>query len=105
MSTTSQPFIVSFYNNSSKLESLAGKKPVIVVNAWGPPEIITQGETRLLVVPGDPTPFAPAIIELLSSSATVREMGDRANMVVKTSLSIERAANDMVRLWLDHLDT
>ena len=50
------------------VEAMAMEKPVIATNAGGPPEIISNGKTGLLVEPRDVTALAGAIHRILSDS-------------------------------------
>lgn len=80
------------------VESMAGRKPVIAVNAWGPKEIIVHEETGILVEPGNPTDFAPAIIELLSSPEKVKKMGDKGLERAMKYFSAEHMVDNTVNL-------
>ena len=86
------------------VESMAGGKPVIAVNAWGPKDIIVSGETGILVEPGAPTRFAPAIIDLLSNPAKVKQMGRESLTRVARLFSIETRAEQLAALWLRALN-
>lgn len=85
------------------VESMAGRKPVIAVNAWGPKEIIVHGETGLLVEPDAPTDFAPAIIELLSYPSRIREMGNKSLERAQKYFSAEDMINNTVALTMEYL--
>jgi glycosyltransferase involved in cell wall biosynthesis/peptidoglycan/xylan/chitin deacetylase (PgdA/CDA1 family) len=88
------------------VESMAGKKPVIGVNAWGPKEIIINGETGILVEPQKPyTDFAPAINELLSSPQRVKKMGEKCLARVKERFSLESMSENTVELYKTLLKT
>jgi|GEM_PF-3720767 len=87
------------------VESMAAGKPVIGVNAWGPKEIILNGQTGLLVEPADPTQFAPAIIELLQSPDRVEAMGKKSFDRSTNEFSLEACASRMVSLWSSYLWT
>jgi D-inositol-3-phosphate glycosyltransferase len=50
------------------VEAMAMERPVIATNAGGPPEIITNGKTGLLVEPRDVNALAGAIHRILSDS-------------------------------------
>ena len=85
------------------VESMAGRKPVIAVNAWGPKEIIVHGETGILVEPGNPTDFAPAIIELLSSPEKVKKMGEKGLERAREYFSAEHMVDNTVNLTMEFL--
>lgn len=85
------------------VESMAGRKPVIAVNAWGPKEIIINGETGILVGAGNPTDFAPAIIELLSSPQKVLRMGEKSYERIKKHFTVEHMVDDTVNLTMEYI--
>ena len=80
------------------IESMAREKPVIAVNAWGPKEIIAHGETGLLVEPGNPTDFAPAILEMLKSPEKVKLMGERGYERVKKHFTMDGMSKETADL-------
>ncbi|MFQ5663087.1 MAG: glycosyltransferase family 4 protein [Terriglobia bacterium] len=57
------------------LEAMAHAKPVVSVRAGGIPEVVTHGETGLLVDPGDPEGLAAALAQLLSRPERRQRMG------------------------------
>lgn len=60
------------------LEAQAARVPVIACRAGGIPEIVRDGETGLLVPPGDATALATAIVALARDPARRRAMGEAA---------------------------
>jgi glycosyltransferase involved in cell wall biosynthesis len=59
------------------LEAMAAELPVIATRVGGIPEIVTEGETGLLVPPADANALASAIRTLLADRERMRRMGDR----------------------------
>ena len=57
------------------IEGMAMAKPVVATRAGGPLDIVVEGETGLLVPPGDAGALAAALIELLSRPEASRAMG------------------------------
>lgn len=57
------------------LEAMSFGKPVVATHLGGPPEIVIQGVTGLLVEPDRPDLLAEAILELVGSSALRVRMG------------------------------
>lgn len=60
------------------LEAMASAKPVIAPAAGGIPEIVTAGQTGILVPPYAPQEMATAILYLLDHPETSRQMGNAA---------------------------
>ena len=57
------------------LEAMAHAKPVVACRASATPEVVVDGETGILVEPGDSDELAEAIIRLLSDADLRRRMG------------------------------
>jgi glycosyltransferase involved in cell wall biosynthesis len=86
------------------LEAMNWAKPVIGCAAGGPEEIVVDGETGLLVPPGNAQRLAAAINQLLASSEKRREMGlaGRARLVEEYShLSMARGFERLYRPLID----
>jgi glycosyltransferase involved in cell wall biosynthesis len=70
-STSPEPFgIVT-------LEAMSLAKPLVSTTIGGPAEVVTDGDTGLLVDPGKPELLAAAIVRLLADPAFARAMGQR----------------------------
>jgi glycosyltransferase involved in cell wall biosynthesis len=60
------------------LEAMAGETPVIASHVGGIPEIVVDGESGLLVAPGDPVALRQAMVRLLRDKALRQAMGRAA---------------------------
>ncbi len=58
------------------LEAMARAKPVIACRAGGTPEVVADGETGLLVPPGDAAALAGAMLRLLRDDSLCRRLGE-----------------------------
>src|SRR5438094_9732319 len=57
------------------LEAMAMRKPVVATTTGGLPEIVQDGQTGILVPPGEPNALAQAIVSLLQDSTRGVAMG------------------------------
>ncbi len=60
------------------MEAMSLAKPVVATAVGGVPEVVADGETGILVEPGQPEMLAKGITELLGDPARAREMGEHA---------------------------
>ncbi len=58
------------------LEAMAQGKPVVATPVGGTPELVVDGETGILVPPGDPGSLAHALTELLADAPRAARMGE-----------------------------
>jgi glycosyltransferase involved in cell wall biosynthesis len=72
------------------------RKPSIVTNHGGPPEIIIEGETGFIVGPRDYGTIAKRMRELLSNPQLRREMGQKARKRVLENFTLERSAKQLL---------
>jgi glycosyltransferase involved in cell wall biosynthesis len=82
------------------LEAQAAGLPVVAGAVGGVGTIIAQGETGLLVPPGDPAAFARAVTSLLDDAAYRRRLGE-AGLVRATSHHDLETAAGRLRVLLD----
>ncbi len=66
------------------LEAFASGTPVVATAVGGIPEIVRDGETGLLVPPGDATAMAEAVQKLYNTPSDVASMGKAARHYVET---------------------
>lgn len=76
--------------NSSVLEAGALGVPVIAARVGGVPEAIADGETGLLVAPGDADALSKALVALLGDTGTSQRMGRNARARVLERFSAEK---------------
>lgn len=84
------------------VEAMASAKPVVAIAHGGLLEIVVDGETGLLVPPGDEDALATAILSLLEDPARRMSMGQAGRERVLRSFSIERTVQG-VQTVLDEL--
>lgn len=71
------------------LEAMAAGRPVVGTDAHATPEIVVDGETGLLVPPGDPQALARALDHLLADRAAARRMGEAGRRRALSHFSVE----------------
>jgi glycosyltransferase involved in cell wall biosynthesis len=87
------------------LEAMALGKPVIATRAGGPPEIVRDGETGLLVPPSDPKAMAEAILRLLADPQVRQAMARRGRERYQTHYTVERMTRATLALYQRALRT
>ena len=72
------------------LEAMAARKPVITTPAGGNAEIVSHGETGLIVPSGDHDQLAEAILHLLHNPEKARLMGQKGYERVQAHFSLKQ---------------
>lgn len=81
------------------LEAAATGVPCIASRSGGIPEAIADGDTGLLVPPGDPEAAAHAIERVLDDRALAKCLGDRARDRATRDLSQARTCDRVLETW------
>lgn len=81
------------------LEAMAARCPVVASRTDGIPEVVADGETGLLVPPGNAPELADALIQLLTDPGRARQMGNAGRARVERLFSIERMAREYDELY------
>ena len=71
------------------LEAMAASKPVIASRVGAIPDVVQDGETGLLVTPGDSSALCDALAQLLSAPDLCRRMGSQAHEWVSRNFTAE----------------
>jgi len=77
------------------LEAMAMGKPVVAFAHGALPEIVTDGETGLLVPPGDKTGLARAVVALLQDPARCVAMGQAGRRRAERHFTTQRMARNV----------
>jgi len=85
------------------VEALASGKPMVATAVDGTPEVLTDGETGLLVPPGDSASLAKAIIQMLANpeqrASMARKGHERVLELFGKDVMIERTQDCYLRSW------
>jgi glycosyltransferase involved in cell wall biosynthesis len=81
------------------IEGMSLGKPAVVTSVGGIPEVVTHGETGLIVPPGDIDGLEGAILRLLDSPAEAARLGAGARRRYEERLRPERMTADMEQLF------
>lgn len=81
------------------LEAMALSKPVVASRVSALPELVTDGETGLLVPPADPEALAEALGALLSDKARAQTMGERGRVRLQIDFSVQRMVRQHVAVY------
>ncbi len=71
------------------LEAMAASRPIVAANAGGVPEIVVDGETGLLVPPGDDAALAATALALLADPVRARALGEAGRRRVAEAFSLD----------------
>jgi L-malate glycosyltransferase len=88
--------------SNALLAAMAAGLPVVATDVGGTREAVADGETGLLVPPGDPSTLAAAIRRLAASPEEARRMGAGGRRRAETEFPAERELRDAVS-WLEEL--
>ena len=72
------------------LEAMAAGRPVVATAVGGVPEVVSDGETGILVPTGDMFGFAEALARLLRDETTRHQMGAAAARRARETFAIDR---------------
>jgi glycosyltransferase involved in cell wall biosynthesis len=71
------------------LEAMASGRPVVATRVGSLPEVVSAGETGLLVTPGAVDELASALLELADDGRLRNELGERAAQRARSVFSVE----------------
>lgn len=86
------------------MEAMAAGLPVVATQIAGIPELVEQGESGILVPPGDEKALEAAILRVLSHPVKAADMGARGRAKVARDFNIESEAGWLGQLVRGYLD-
>jgi glycosyltransferase involved in cell wall biosynthesis len=81
------------------VEGMACGLPAIAVDAWGPGDVVTHGETGWLVPPDDVVALANALVHAVNCPAERRRRGERALIDARERYSWPALAEDVAAVY------
>ena len=81
------------------LEAMLARLPVVATRVSAVPEIVADGETGLLVEPGDDAGVAAALRELLADGPRARALGEAGYARARSEFSVARMADRTLELY------
>ncbi len=87
---------------NSVLEAMAASLPVVATAVGGTPEVVLDGQTGLLVAPGDPSALGEALLALLADRSLAERFGRAGRARVEAHFGEERMLRQIEAL-LDRL--
>lgn len=85
------------------LEAMASGKPVVSTKLAGVPEQVVDGETGLLVPPGDEVQLANALAALIQSEPLRLKMGEAARLRLETEFTVEKTVQPLLQEFKRHV--
>jgi glycosyltransferase involved in cell wall biosynthesis len=89
--------------SNALLEGMAHGLPVVATRVGGNGEAVHDGDTGLLVPPGDPGSLSAAILALLADSAFARKIGGRAHERVRQHFQFQNMLDGYTQLYEEEL--
>src|SRR5581483_4729335 len=86
-------------NLGGTIEALLMERPVVATRVGGMPESVRDGETGLLVPPGDPETLAAAIVQLLENPERAAALGRAGRTLMLQGFTSARTADDVASLY------
>ncbi|MBM4065248.1 MAG: glycosyltransferase family 4 protein [Planctomycetes bacterium] len=86
------------------LEAMAMGCPIVATNVGGVPEVVLDGETGILVPPGDPVELAGGIIQLLKDTSLAVKMAECGYQRLKACFDIRETVSKTEHLYKELLE-
>jgi glycosyltransferase involved in cell wall biosynthesis len=87
------------------VEAMAMGKAVVATTTGGLPEVVAQGETGLLVPPGDPESLAATVVSLLVDGVRREQMGRNGKARAQERFSLDASVAQVEQLYGEVLGT
>lgn len=81
------------------LEAMAAGKPIVSTSVGGVLEVIKNGETGLLVSPGNSDELAEGLKILIRDPLKAKEMGKKCRKLIEEKFALHKIARDLTRCY------
>lgn len=81
------------------IEAMAARRPIVASRAGGVPEIVLDGETGVLVPPGDPEALADAIADLVIDRDKAEQLAAAGRARVEKHFSLEATVEGVLEAY------
>jgi glycosyltransferase involved in cell wall biosynthesis len=81
------------------MESMAARVPVVATGVAGNLELVTDGETGILVLPGDPNALAAGILQVVQQPEWARNLAANAAEAARLHFSIDAVAQQQAEIY------
>jgi glycosyltransferase involved in cell wall biosynthesis len=82
------------------LEAAAMGKPIVATDIDGVREVIQDGQTGILVPPGNPEKLAQAVLRLLQNKDLAHKLGENARTTILGAFTLSRMIEETEQLYL-----
>lgn len=81
------------------IEAMALQRPLVATRTGGTPELVNDGETGLLIDPGQAAPLSAAILRLLDDPALARRLGESGRRRIEQHFTMAGHQAAILRLY------
>lgn len=82
------------------MEAMAWSKPVVATSVGGVREVVADGETGILVSPGDSLALSDAVVSLIADPERAQRLGEGGRLLVEREFSLRRMIERTEEIYL-----
>jgi glycosyltransferase involved in cell wall biosynthesis len=80
-------------------EAMASSLPIVSTTAGAIPEVVVNGETGILISPGNPEKLASAVIHLLNDPEKMKLIGQKGKERAEEYFTWDKVANKVIQSY------
>ncbi len=84
---------------TSIIEAMAAARPVVASDTGGIPEIVVDGESGILVTPGDSQDLTHSLVSLMENPAKRNSMGEAGRLRAESQFSIQQQLDRLEEIY------